>query len=582
MKLFKPERKTKQAGIITSEERAFGFTEQGKGENISVSSKPNRIKQAAVKVLQKTATGATTVDAWTTPETLILFEAVDRNEKLSPQEKKKAKKLIVSWRQGRNGEIFLRRCGEATNSFVMGQVPWYVIMPGVSQAFPGIRKSPLRWVMWGLDKLFVNAKSNLYETPGVSWENASIVADNVTKQFGNNKGVGMSLYGLELATDLSRILIEYWSQKKYGAIADLWAYAFGQDRAPFFRYSNLEAVQKIMNLAANPDVLGTTEQYRSSIGGIGGSLFRTGPQLGAIVLAMTLVKKYNLDRYTPSGVVKTGVDAAIGGNLELAMKRRIKAEKELKSIFGENWDALKLQVQAERANTNPFHLVRPNKIFARNSDGKISVNPYAAYYKPPVEFESAKLLVEARRELEELQRIMGGRDARSGENAEVQGRLVYARDLLVKATGKKNAPWLRKFNTLQNSTNFAPDRNRELLEILGRIYHQSSFGFEPISGLHTGMGEAERLREAVGYDPGNGFVEAEMRLAAAKDLIERPMREMNSEELQHRHVWVKGHLAAAGHLIDFARENNTPNVKKLVVQKRNIEKAMAKQRLNFG
>lgn len=249
-----------------------------------------------------------------------------------------------------------RNARHVVNSFFVGQVPWYFVGPAIPALFPGIRESPLRWTIWGLDKLFVASDKHIYETPGIAWENATIMAQVLPK----NKLVGGLLLAGELATDFSRAFIEYWAQRKTGLMADVVARTYGQAGRPFpLRYSSFEAYQKIISYLARPHTIGSYEQIRSSIGGIMGSLFRTGPQLAAILALHNFLDKHQLHKYTPGGLVESGLKKMFPKMQETGRKKVLEARRELAEHFGRsNWRKLRLQLIAQQRSLWPFFIFR--------------------------------------------------------------------------------------------------------------------------------------------------------------------------------------------------------------------------------
>ncbi len=309
-------------------------------------------------VVVPTVTGVKRGWAWLTSrladDSLLVLKAA---KKLSPAARAHVHEAVLERRVGQSLRDLPRTTRDVVNSFMVGQVPWYFIGPSIPHYFPGIRETPYRWWVWGLDKLFLAADKHTYETPGLPWENATLIAQALPK----NKLVGGVLLAGELATDMSRAVIEYWAQRKTGIFADAAARAYGQSGRPFWlRYSNLEWYQKAISYAVRPDTIGSYEQIRSSVGGIMGSLFRTGPQLGAILALHAFLKKHQLYKYTPGGWAESGMVRLFPGMQKKGRERIRNAEKNLSELFERRaWRTLRLQLNAQRRSLNPFYVFRP-------------------------------------------------------------------------------------------------------------------------------------------------------------------------------------------------------------------------------
>lgn len=176
-------------------------------------------------------------------------------------------------------------------SLVIGQGMWYFVCPMISE-IPGIRESTLGWLAWGgSDKLFVASDQLLFTTDmvgGYSSEFAGKVANAVPRTV----AFGGAMLAAELATDISRCWIEYWTQKKYGIVPDAVARAYGQTRPFPVRYSTLEVYQKAISYVLRPWTIGTPQQIFSSIQGTMGSLWRAGPQLALVVTVGRAIDKF--------------------------------------------------------------------------------------------------------------------------------------------------------------------------------------------------------------------------------------------------------------------------------------------------
>ncbi len=173
-------------------------------------------------------------------------------------------------------------------SIVIGQGMWYVVCPMLSE-IPGIRDTPVGWLAWGgSDKLFLASDQILYHTGGYSTTFAGQIAEAVPKTV----AFGGAMVALEVLSDLSRCWIEYWTQRKYGIVADGAARLYGQTRPFLVRFSALEAYQKIISYALRPWTIGTPRQIFSSIQGIMGSLWRVGPQLALVVTVGRAIDKF--------------------------------------------------------------------------------------------------------------------------------------------------------------------------------------------------------------------------------------------------------------------------------------------------
>ncbi|MCI0526329.1 MAG: hypothetical protein L0Y56_02585, partial [Nitrospira sp.] len=236
-------------------------------------------------------------------------------------------------------------------SLVVGQGMWYFVCPALYK-IDAVRESRLGWVVaGGLDKLFLSADKLLYQTGGASADISSRLVDLAPKTF----AVGLGILALELATDFSRCFIEYWSQKKYGLVADGAARAYGQVRPFPLRYSSLEAYQKMISYAVRPWTIGTPDQLFSSIYGIMGSIWRTTIQLGLVVTAGRAADAFfkKISEWTGLRKVAKGIEDKAG-------EREGKLLGSIKEAMGEEkFIALKLQLSAESRRFWSWNPLRP-------------------------------------------------------------------------------------------------------------------------------------------------------------------------------------------------------------------------------
>jgi hypothetical protein len=167
-------------------------------------------------------------------------------------------------------------------SLAIGQGMWYLGCPLLSE-IPGIRDSALGWFAWGgSDKLFIASDQIFFTTDMVGGYSSNFAAQ-LAAAAPKTLAVGAATLAVELGTDFSRCWIEYWTQKKYGIVADGAARLYGQSRPFPVRYSSFEAYQKIISYIIRPSTIGTANQIFSSVQGFMGSFWRTGPQLGLVV-----------------------------------------------------------------------------------------------------------------------------------------------------------------------------------------------------------------------------------------------------------------------------------------------------------
>jgi hypothetical protein len=267
-----------------------------------------------------------------------------------PQEQKKA--VIEHGKDfttAHSKENLPRGVRNVATSLVVGQCMWYFVCPALYR-IDAVRNSPFGWLAaGGLDKLFLNADDPFFQTGGYSAQVATTVANGAK----GSVALGAAALALELATDFSRCFIEGWSQKKYGVMADGVARAYGQVRPFPLRYSSLEAYQKIISYALRPWTIGTFNQIYSSVYGILGSIWRTGPQLAIVITAGRAIDKFfkKIAEWTGLGKIAKRI-------VDDAQERQKKAMDSIRELVGElKFTALKLQLAAESKTFwkwNPF------------------------------------------------------------------------------------------------------------------------------------------------------------------------------------------------------------------------------------
>jgi len=268
---------------------------------------------------------------------------------LPPEQKKEVVELGKNFTTAHSKGNFPRGVRNVASSLVVGQCLWYFVCPALYR-IDAVRESPFGWLAsGGLDKLFINADDPFFQTGGYSAQ----VANQAASYAGGSVALGAAALVGELATDFSRCFIEYWTQKKYGVMADGAARAYGQVRPFPMRYSSLEAYQKIISYALRPWTIGTPQQIYSSVYGILGSIWRTGPQLAIVITAGRAVDKLfrKIAEWTRlSKLAKRIVDDA--------KERQARAMDAIKNIVGEQkFTALQLQLAAESKTFwkwNPF------------------------------------------------------------------------------------------------------------------------------------------------------------------------------------------------------------------------------------
>jgi hypothetical protein len=223
---------------------------------------------------------------------------------------------------------------------------WRIVCPAL-YAIPAVRESPtLSFILSsGSDKLFISPE-RILQSGG---HNADL-AHELSAGLPKTVVVGLAVLGVEVVLDLTRCVGEYYLQKKQGVIPDGVARAVGQTRPFIFRFSTLEAYQKIIGYAAQPWKIGTPEQIFSSIQGSLGSIWRGLPQFG-LVLA---VGKH-VDNFLKWISQKTGLDKIASKWEEEAKKKQEDALKAISNIVGDNnVKILRAMLEAEEKRTNPF------------------------------------------------------------------------------------------------------------------------------------------------------------------------------------------------------------------------------------
>ncbi|MFH0737322.1 MAG: hypothetical protein V1827_01590 [Candidatus Micrarchaeota archaeon] len=276
--------------------------------------------------------------------------AICRYAKTLPEEQRKAViehgKDYTTAGSKRNLPIGVRNVAA---SLIVGQCMWYFVCPALYR-IPEVRDSSFGWfISGGLDKLFLKSDDLLFQTGGYS----AGMSAQFAKGAAGSVMIGSVALAVELATDFSRSYIEGWTQKKYGIMADGCARACGQTRPFLSRYSSLEAYQKAISYVFRPWTIGTYNQIYSSIYGILGSIWRTGPQL-AIVLTVGRA----IDRFFKKIAEWTGLKRLADRIEADAAERENKAMGSIKGLMGERrFTALKVLLAAESRvfwKWNPF------------------------------------------------------------------------------------------------------------------------------------------------------------------------------------------------------------------------------------
>ncbi len=275
---------------------------------------------------------------------------INRFAKTLPEEQRKevvelGKQFTTAHTKGN----FPRGVRNVASSLVVGQCMWYFVCPALYR-IDAVRESPFGWLAaGGLDKLFINADDPFFQTGGYSAQ----VANQAAAYAGGSVTLGAIALAGELATDFSRCFIEYWSQKKYGVMADGAARLYGQVRPFPMRYSSLEAYQKMISYALRPWTIGTPQQIYSSVYGILGSIWRTGPQLAIVITVGRAV-----DKFFRKMAEWTGLSKVAKRIVDDAKERQQRAMDSIRGIVGNHkFTALRLQLAAESKTFwkwNPF------------------------------------------------------------------------------------------------------------------------------------------------------------------------------------------------------------------------------------
>lgn len=270
-------------------------------------------------------------------------------KELPGEQRKEVVELGKEITTARSKKNFPKGVRNVATSLVVGQGMWYFVCPAL-YSIPEVRESPLGWVVsGGLDKLFFASDDLIYQTGGYSAQVASAFASRSA----GSVAIGAAALGAELATDFSRCYIEYWTQKKYGIVADGAARAYGQVRPFPLRYSSLEAYQKIISYALRPWTIGTEAQIYSSVYGVLGSIWRTGPQLGIVLTAGRTIDAFFKKISEWTGLAKVAKRIA-----ESAAEKERAAMGKMREIVGEQKiTELKLRLSAESKTFwkwNPF------------------------------------------------------------------------------------------------------------------------------------------------------------------------------------------------------------------------------------
>lgn len=283
-----------------------------------------------------------------------------------PREKKKA--VIEHGKEfttAHSKENLPRGIRNVASSLVVGQCMWYFVCPALYR-IEAVRESPFGWLAaGGLDKLFLNADDPFFQTGGYSAQVATTVANGAK----GSVALGAAALALELATDFSRCYIEYWSQKKYGVMADGAARAYGQVRPFPVRYSSLEAYQKIFSYILRPWTIGTFNQIYSSVYGILGSIWRTGPQLAIVITAGRAIDKFfkKIAEWTGLGKIAKRI-------VDDAQERQKKAMDSIREIVGEmKFTSLQLQLAAESKTFWKWNPLRPALAHKKADDAALAV-----------------------------------------------------------------------------------------------------------------------------------------------------------------------------------------------------------------
>ena len=144
-------------------------------------------------------------------------------KKLPPEEKAQVIEAGKKFCVARSKKNSPRGVRNVLTSLIVGQGMWYFGCPMLAK-IPGIQDTALGWFAWGgSDKLFIASDQIFFHTGGFSSTFAGQLADKAPKTM----AVGGALLAIELATDFSRCWIEYYTQKKWGIVADGAARAYG-------------------------------------------------------------------------------------------------------------------------------------------------------------------------------------------------------------------------------------------------------------------------------------------------------------------------------------------------------------------
>jgi len=309
-------------------------------------------------------------------------------------------KDLATMRSKRN---FPKGVRNVAASLLVGQGLWYFVCPAFYKV-PEIRDGTFGWLLTGgLDKLFFKPDELLHVTGGGS---ASISA-RLTSWAPKTMLFGTLVFAAEIVTDFSRCFIEYWTQKKYGVMADGVARAYGQVRPFFMRYSSLEAYQKMIGYILRPWALGTPNQLFSSFYGILGSIWRTGPQLAVVI---TLGK--SIDKFFSKISEWTGLRKIANRIIESATRKEKEILDKLSQILGiEKFMAMRFQLAAESYKFWKWNPLKP----------ALSLEKAELAAKLTVEFECLQNALIKCSDLENGERVMG---AMRESLHDYQGRLV--------------------------------------------------------------------------------------------------------------------------------------------------------------
>jgi hypothetical protein len=289
-----------------------------------------------------------------------------------PREQKKAVvDLGKDYTTAHSKENLPRGIRNVASSLIVGQCMWYFVCPALYR-IDAVRESPFGWLAaGGLDKLFLNADDPFFQTGGYSAQVATTVANGAK----GSVALGAAALALELATDFSRCFIEAWSQKKYGVMADGAARAYGQVRPFPVRYSSLEAYQKIFSYMLRPWTIGTFNQIYSSVYGILGSIWRTGPQLAIVITAGRAI-----DKFFKKIAEWTGLAKIAKRIVDDAQERQKKAMDSIREIVGEmKFTSLQLQLAAESKTFWKWNPFKPALAHNKADDAAMAVREFQVF-----------------------------------------------------------------------------------------------------------------------------------------------------------------------------------------------------------